>query len=58
LSLIVVRYLAVWIVVGFSAGKLKENDLKYWFPVVELVLISTQFNIFIMNTFSKPVHWK
>jgi glycosyltransferase involved in cell wall biosynthesis len=58
LSLIVARYLAVWIVVGFSAGKLKENDLKYWFPIVELVLIFTQINIFITNTFSKPVHWK
>jgi hypothetical protein len=30
-----------------SAGKLKENDLKYWFPVIELVLIFTQINIFI-----------
>jgi glycosyltransferase involved in cell wall biosynthesis len=58
LSLIVARYLAVWIVIGFSAGKLKENDLKYWFPIVELVLIFTQINIFITNTFSKPVHWK
>jgi uncharacterized membrane protein YhdT len=58
LSLIVIRYLAVWIVIGFSAGKLKENDLKYWFPVVELALIFTQINIFITNTFSKPVHWK
>ena len=58
LSLIVVRYLSAWIVIGFSAGKLKENDLKYWFPIVELVLIFTQINIFIMNTFSKPVHWK
>jgi hypothetical protein len=42
----------------FSAGKLKENDLKYWFPVIELVLIFTQINIFIKNIFSKPVHWK
>jgi len=58
LSLIAVRYIAVWIVIGFSAGKLKEKDLKYWFPIVELVLIFTQINIFILNTFSKPVHWK
>ncbi|MEZ7497192.1 glycosyltransferase [Flavobacterium sp. Arc3] len=58
LSLIAVRYIAVWIVVGFSAAKLKEDDLKYWFPIVELVLIFTQINIFILNTFSKPVHWK
>ncbi|MFV8373954.1 glycosyltransferase [Flavobacterium sp. LB1P62] len=58
LSLIAVRYLVAWIVVGFSAGKLKENDIKVWFPIVEIVLILTQINIFITNIFSKPVHWK
>jgi hypothetical protein len=39
------------LIVIFSAGKLKENDLKYWFPVIELVLIFTQINIFIKNIF-------
>lgn len=58
LSLIALRYLVAWIIVGFSATKLKENDLKLWFPVVEIVLIFTQINIFITNIFSKPVHWK
>lgn len=58
LSLIAIRYLFAWTIVGFSAGKLKEKDLKYWFPVVELVLIFTQINIFITNIFSKPVNWK
>jgi glycosyltransferase involved in cell wall biosynthesis len=58
LSLIAVRYLVAWIIVGFSAGKLKENDIKVWFPIVEIVLIFTQMNIFITNIFSKPVHWK
>lgn len=58
LGLIATRYLCAWIIIGFSAGKLKENDLKYWFPIIELVLIFTQINIFITNTFSKPVHWK
>lgn len=58
LSLIALRYLVAWIVVGFSAGKLKENDVKFWFPIVEIVLILTQINIFIANIFSKPVHWK
>jgi hypothetical protein len=49
-----VRYIAVWIVNGFLAGKLKEKDLKYWFPVVELVLhIYTNQYLFILNTFSK-----
>lgn len=58
LSLIVLRYLCAWVVVGFSAGKLNEKDLKYWFPIVEVVLIFTQINIFITNSFSKPVNWK
>jgi glycosyltransferase involved in cell wall biosynthesis len=58
LALLATRYTIAWIVIGFSAGKLKENDLKIWFPIVEIVLILTQINIFITNTFSKPVHWK
>ncbi len=58
LSLVGLRYLCAWIVVGFSAAKLKENDLKYWFPIVEPVLIFMQINIFIANIFSKPVSWK
>jgi hypothetical protein len=55
-SLIAVRYISVWIIVGFSADKLKEDDLKFWFPIIELIF--TQINIFITNTFSKPVNWK
>jgi glycosyltransferase involved in cell wall biosynthesis len=58
LALLATRYTVAWIVMGFSAGKLKENDLKIWFPIAEMVLIFTQINIFITNIFSKPVHWK
>lgn len=58
LAILATRYTIVWTVIGFSAGKLKENDLKVWFPIVEIVLIFTQINIFITNIFSKPVHWK
>ena len=58
LALAATRYTIAWIIVGFSAGKLKENDIKIWFPIVEIVLIFTQLNTFITNLFSKPVHWK
>jgi glycosyltransferase involved in cell wall biosynthesis len=58
LSLMGFRYLFTWITLGFSAGKLKEKDVMYWFPIIEIVLIFTQLNIFITNLFSKPVHWK
>jgi len=57
-SLIGFRYLLAWIILGFSAGKLKEKDVMYWFPIIEMVLIFTQLNIFSTNIFSKPVHWK
>jgi glycosyltransferase involved in cell wall biosynthesis len=52
LGLIGFRYLFTWVTLGFSAGKLKEKDVMYWFPIIEIILIFTQLNI------SKPVHWK
>ena len=52
------RYLFAWLSLGFSAGKLKEKDVVYWYPVIEIVLIFTQINIFVTNIFSKPIHWK
>jgi len=59
LSLIGFRYLFTWITLGFSSGKLKEKDVMYWYPIIEIVLIFTQLNIFINSIFSKPVvHWK
>jgi len=58
ISLIGFRYLFTWITLGFSSGKLKEKDVMYWFPIIEITLIITQLNIFMTNIFSKPVHWK
>jgi hypothetical protein len=52
------RYLFAWLSLGFAAGKLKEKDVMYWFPIIEIVLTFTQLNVFITNTFSKPVQWK
>lgn len=57
-SIVLSRYIFAWLVMGFAAGKLKENDLKFWFPIVEIVLIFTQVNAYFTNLFSKPIHWK
>lgn len=57
-SLIGFRYLFSWLSLGFAAGKLKEKDVMYWYPIIEIILILTQLNVFITNLFSKPVHWK
>lgn len=58
LGIVLFRYLFTWISLGYGAGKLKEKDVMYWYPIIELVLIFTHINIFITNIFSKPVHWK
>jgi glycosyltransferase involved in cell wall biosynthesis len=57
-SLVASRYVVAWISLGFGAAKLNEKDVLIWFPVLEIVLIFTQLNIFITNLFSKPVRWK
>lgn len=55
---IVLRYIITWIVMGYSAGKLKEKDTVYLYPVIEIIITFTQLNVFISNLFSKPAHWK
>jgi len=57
-GLIVFRYIFTWITLGYASGKLKEKDVMYWFPVIELILIFTQLNVYFTNSISKPVHWK
>ena len=55
---IVFRYIFSWTTMGYSASKLKEKDTVYWYPVIEIILIFTQVNVFFSNLISKPVHWK
>lgn len=57
-GIVVFRYIFAWLSLGLAAGKLKEKDVMYWFPIFEIFLIFTQLNVFITNLFSKPAHWK
>lgn len=52
------RYLFAWISIGMGSAKLKEKDLIYWFPLLEIALIFSQLYIFISNIFSKQTTWK
>ena len=58
LSLIGFRYVFSWISIGFAASKLKEKDVVFYFPILEITLIFSQLYLFFINIFSKPVHWK
>jgi hypothetical protein len=58
LILIVFRYTIAWLSLGYSASKLNEKDVMYWYPILEVVLIFTQLNVSFKNTQSKPITWK
>ena len=57
-SIICLYYIIQFIVVGLSARKLKEQQIIYFLPFLEICLMLFQFAIFIANRISKPTHWK
>ncbi|MCF7567204.1 glycosyltransferase [Sabulilitoribacter arenilitoris] len=58
LSLFILRLIAQYITIGFSAKKLDEKDLIIYLPFLEIFLVISQLTIFINNLISKPNHWK
>lgn len=57
LYLIGMRYLFYFIVIFFTAKKLKEKDLVLWSPILDFFLVVSQMRIFIHNLVQKPTHW-
>ena len=58
LAVIGARYFVAWLAIGFSARKLREKDVAYFYPIFEMVLVCVQLSIFISNLISKPTKWK
>jgi len=58
LPIILSYYSVQYLVVGISAKKLKEPQLIYFLPFLEIGLLLFQCSIFITNLISKPTHWK
>ena len=57
--LIVLSYFLVqYIVIGLSAKKLKEPQIIFFLPFLEIGLLLIQISIFSANLISKPNHWK
>lgn len=58
LSIIAIRLITQYAVVGAASKKLGSKDLIILIPFLEIFLISVQLFIFINNLISKPNHWK
>ncbi|WP_299337239.1 glycosyltransferase [uncultured Psychroserpens sp.] len=58
IGLIALRFIIQYTTLYSAAAKLKEKDLIFFVPFLELFLILFQFFIFIKNLSSKPQHWK
>ncbi len=58
LALFLTRIILQYTVMGLSSKKLKELDLIFFIPFLEIFLIVMQLTIFINNLVSKPNHWK
>lgn len=57
LGLFILRFIVVYLSIGYSAKKINEKDLILYLPFYELFLILAQMFIFIKNIVSKPSHW-
>ena len=51
-------YLIQFLVIGFSAKKLRDVKVIAFLPFLEISLLIFHFAIFMANTVSKPDHWK
>ncbi|WP_171032390.1 glycosyltransferase [Polaribacter aestuariivivens] len=58
LSILILYYFVQFLVVGFSAKKMKETNIVVLLPFLEIGLLLFQFSIFMTNLISKPNHWK
>ena len=47
-----------YIIVGFSASRLKETKVLFLMPFLEVFLVLCQIAIFSANLIEKPTHWK
>jgi len=58
LVLVLLRFLTQMFSFGLASKKLKETDLFFLAPILEIFLIIVQLSIFSANLISKPKHWK
>ncbi len=55
--LLLIRLITQYIILGNSAKKLCEKDLIIFFPILDFILVLSQFGIYLSNLISKPTSW-
>ena len=58
LPIVITYYTIQYLVVGFASKKLKEPQIIYFIPFLEIGVLLFHFSIFISNLISKPNPWK
>jgi glycosyltransferase involved in cell wall biosynthesis len=58
LPIVLAYFLLQYIIIGISAKKLKEPQIIFFLPFLEIGLLLIQISIFSANLISKPAHWK
>jgi cellulose synthase/poly-beta-1,6-N-acetylglucosamine synthase-like glycosyltransferase len=55
--LLIIRLTTQYIILGNSAKKLCEKDLIIFFPILDFILVISQFGVYLSNLISKPTSW-
>jgi glycosyltransferase involved in cell wall biosynthesis len=57
LGVVLLRYLIFWIVVGKGLSRFRESDIIILLPFLEILLVVTQFALFVSNMVHRPKQW-
>ena len=57
ISLITIRLLTQYIILGNAANKFNEKDLILLLPLLDITLVIAQIGIYVSNLISKPKSW-
>ncbi len=55
--LVLTRLMVQYYTMLYSTKKLEEEDIVLFVPLLDILLVFTQFGLFLTNLFSKPKYW-
>ncbi|WP_238988365.1 glycosyltransferase [Aureibaculum marinum] len=55
--IVLIRLVLQFIILSKAAEKLDERDLSLWFPILDILLVFMQLQLFVSNLIAKPKYW-